>query len=112
MHTDLLLPTVAWEAVSTDLSEFPVTLAEQVVRLYHLYAKIIRYHELLAESFDEYSEVDFQKRQEAQENFHVVEHALSTAMTDAIGVSEVLLPNLDVEIAMSMLPGRRPRLTG
>jgi hypothetical protein len=111
MHPDLLLPTIAWEAVSTDVSEFPVNLADQVVRLYHLYAEIIQYHELLSESLEEYSDVEFRKVEEAQENFRVVEQALSAAMTEAIQASEVLLPGLDRERAMSMLPGRRPRLT-
>lgn len=109
MHTDLLLPTVAWEAVATEVGELPVALADQVIRVYHQYAKIIRHDELLSESLEEYTEVESGQREQAQENFRVNKQALSIAMTAALELSERVLLELDAEIAMSMLPGRRPR---
>jgi hypothetical protein len=104
---DLMLPTIALDATTDDLGHLPVELAEQVVRLYHDYEKILRAYELQVEVFNQGLGRQPDGRQ--QKNFEAASAALLHVMTRGITASDEVLKGLEVEAARSVLPGRRLR---
>jgi hypothetical protein len=106
---DLMLPTIALDATVADLGHFPVQLAQEIICLYHDYAKILRAYDLQVEAFNDTVGVG-PPAEEKTRNFEVTRTVLLQLMTRGLNASDKVIPALEAEAAKSMLPGRRPRL--
>jgi hypothetical protein len=105
------LPVVGWDAVAGEVGELPIALAQDVIALYHLYAKIRGAYASQAETVAEYRDATKDSHvRAALDNFGVVTQSLRVLMQRGLDASDAILARLDEEVERSILPGRRPRI--